>query len=149
MTALAQVFPQDTHPFPREAVRDRWRRELEEPDVAAYVVTTGPAGDLVAFAARRGDELLHFGTAVETWGSGLATWLHDELVATYPSDVDRLRLRVFVENGRARRFYEKLGWLSTGHESRSTFAPYPTMVEYTLARTGRFPSKDSASRIDT
>jgi hypothetical protein len=51
------------------------------------------------FAARREDELLHFGTAVEWWGSGLATWLHDQLLATYAEDVRRIWLRVFAATG--------------------------------------------------
>jgi GNAT superfamily N-acetyltransferase len=137
VAGLGGVFPQETHPFPREAIRDRWRDELGDPHVAAYVATAGVAGNLVAFAARRGDELLDFGTALETWGSGLAAWLHDALVATYPPEVDLLRLRVFAANGRARRFYEKLGWQPTGRETTSTFAPYPVLVEYTLVLTDR------------
>jgi hypothetical protein len=72
VAGLAGVFPQETHPFPREAIRDRWREELEDPHIAAYVATAGASCRLVAFAARRGDEPRHFGTAVETWGSGLA-----------------------------------------------------------------------------
>jgi RimJ/RimL family protein N-acetyltransferase len=136
VAGIGHIFPQETHPFPRDGLHDRWRDELEDPDVATYVVV-GPAGDLLGFAARRDAELLHFGTAVETWGSGLAAWLHDALVATYPPDLDRLTLRVFAENGRARRFYEKLGWRSTGRESRSPFAPHPVLVEYTLGLIGR------------
>ncbi len=132
--ALAHVFPQDAHPFPRQAIEDRWRRELGASDIDAYVATTGTTGELVAFAARRGDELLHFGTASTTWGSGLATWVHDRLVETYPPEVGRLRLRVFAENRRARSFYAKLGWLPTGRQSRSTFEPRPVLVEYALTR---------------
>jgi RimJ/RimL family protein N-acetyltransferase len=135
VAGLSNVFPQDAHPFPRETIRSRWREELADPDIAAYVATEGP-GHVVGFAARRGDELLHFGTAVETWGSGLATWLHDELVATYPRELRELRLRVFTENRRGRRFYEKLGWKATGLESRTSFPPHPTLLEYRLDRTG-------------
>jgi RimJ/RimL family protein N-acetyltransferase len=126
---LADVFPQDTHPFPTDRVADRWGAELADPGIAAYVAV-GPGGEVLGFAARRDDELLHFGTAVETWGTGLAQGLHDALVATYPEDLERLWLRVFVANGRARRFWERLGWRSTGRESRSSFAPHPLLVEY-------------------
>jgi RimJ/RimL family protein N-acetyltransferase len=87
-------------------------------------------------AARRADEVLHFGTALETWGSGLATWLHDALLTTYPPDVSQVRLRVFAGNHRARRFYEKLGWKETGVESRTSFPPHPTLLEYRLDRIG-------------
>ena len=133
VAGLADVFPQDSHPFPRARILSRWREELGDPGIAA-VVAVDVRGPIVGVAARRSDELLHFGTAVETWGSGLASWLHDELVATYPPELPRLRLRVFEENRRARRFYEKLGWAPTGHESRSTFAPYPVLLEYVFDR---------------
>ena len=131
VAGLAQVFPQGEHPFPHEALRVRWAGELDDTRIAAYVACDTD-GRLVGFAARRGDELLHFGTALETWGSGLAPWLHDRLLATYPPHVTRLRLRVFADNGRARRLYERLGWQPTGQESRSTFAPRPVLVEYAL-----------------
>lgn len=131
VVGLGHVFPQQTHPFPREAIRSRWAREIADREVAAYVATDAQ-GDAVGFAARRGDELLHFGTAVETWGSGLATRLHDEMVATYPREVGRLRLRVFAGNSRARRFYERLGWAQTGAESRGSFPPHPVLVEYAM-----------------
>ena len=116
-------------------MRGRWEAELQDPGIAAYVATR-PDGRLVGFAARRGDEVLHFGTALETWGSGLATWLLEALLATYPAEVARVRLRVFAGNLRARRFYEKLGWQATGRESRTSFPPHPVLLEYRLDRVG-------------
>jgi hypothetical protein len=44
--------------------------------------------------------------------------------------VTRAWLRVFVQNHRARRFYEKLDWRNTGRLSGSTVAPHPVLVEY-------------------
>ncbi|RBY77066.1 GNAT family N-acetyltransferase [Blastococcus sp. TF02-09] len=126
---LAEVFPQETHPFPADAIREQWVAELRDESVAASVVT-GPEGRLLGFAARREDELLHFGTAPETWGSGLAAWLHDALLATFPPEVRRVRLWVFAGNGRGRRFYEKLGWTVTGEERCTSFPPHPVLVEY-------------------
>ena len=133
VAGLADVFPQDSHPFPRARIQSRWREELGDRGIAAFVAVD-VRGRIMGFAARRSDELLHFGTAVETWGSGLASWLHDELVATYPPELPRLRLRVFEANRRARRFYEKLGWAPTGQESRSTFPPYPVLLQYVFDR---------------
>ena len=83
VAGLSNVFPQETYPFPRVAVRERWKEELQDQTIAAYVATS-PDARLMGFAARRGDEVLHFGTALETWGSGLATWMHDALIETYP-----------------------------------------------------------------
>ena len=116
VAGLSHVFPQDRYPFPRATLRATDHERL------------------AGFAARRGNEVLHFGTALETWGGGLATWLHDQLITTYPSDMSQLRLRVFAGNGRACRFYEKLGWRATGAESRTSFPPHPTLLEYLLDR---------------
>lgn len=133
VAGLSNVFPQETYPFPGEAVRERWEDEMDDPAIAAYVATASDER-LVGFAARRGNEVLHFGTALEMWGSGLATWMHDALITTYPPDVSQVRLRVFAGNRRARRFYERLGWRATGAESRTSFPPHPTLLEYVFDR---------------
>jgi RimJ/RimL family protein N-acetyltransferase len=131
--ALSHVFPQDTHPFPRAEVHRRWTREVADPDIHVYV-STDPAGSLTGFAATRDTELLHFGTAVRTWGTGLAVELHDAVlgafVVTAGVDAERVWLRVFEENHRARRFYEKLGWSQTGQRTRTSFPPHPVLLEY-------------------
>jgi RimJ/RimL family protein N-acetyltransferase len=133
VAGLAGVFPQDIHPFPRAAVTERWRDELADPTIAAYVAADLER-NLLGFAARRHDEILHFGTALDTWGSGVATWLLDELVATFAPEIHRVRLWVFADNGRGRRFWEKAGWRTTGLSARSTFAPYPQLLEYERSR---------------
>jgi RimJ/RimL family protein N-acetyltransferase len=131
--ALSHIFPQDTYPFPREALRSRWAEELADPGIGAYVITNNDE-EVVGFAATRDNELLHFGTAVETWGSGTAAAAHDALLRTLASKgVTQARLRVFEENHRARRFYEKLGWQATGKRSRTSFPPHPVLVEYRRA----------------
>jgi RimJ/RimL family protein N-acetyltransferase len=131
--ALSHIFPQDTYPFPREALRSRWAEELADPGIRAYVITNDDE-EIVGFAATRDNELLHFGTAVETWGTGTAAAAHDELLRALAADgVTNARLRVFEENHRARRFYEKLGWETNGERSRTSFPPHPVLVEYRRA----------------
>src|SRR6185436_17916029 len=94
-------------------------------------VIVDASGRVVGFAALRGDELLHFGTAVQTWGTGLAAVAHDELMARLAArGVLIAWLRVFEENHRACRFYEKLGWRRTGTRTRTSFAPHPVLVHY-------------------
>ncbi|MGO8874682.1 MAG: N-acetyltransferase family protein [Acidimicrobiales bacterium] len=128
--ALSHIFPQDTHPFPRETLRSRWVTELADPGIRAYVITNDD-DEVLGFAATRDDELLHFGTAVETWGTGVAAAAHDALLRTLADQgVTQARLRVFEENHRARRFYEKLGWQPTEQRSRTSFPPHPVLVEY-------------------
>jgi RimJ/RimL family protein N-acetyltransferase len=128
--ALTHIFPQDAYPFPRAEIEERWASEIVDPDTRVYVVEHG-AGRIVGFAAIRDNELLHFGTAVETWGTGLAAEVHGRLIERLAANgAAHARLRVFENNHRARRFYEKLGWRSTGRLSRTSFPPHPVLVEY-------------------
>jgi RimJ/RimL family protein N-acetyltransferase len=129
--ALGHIFPQNLHPFPRDAIVRRWLAEIADPGTQVYVFSD-ERGRVTGFAATRSDELLHFGTAPATWGSGLASSLHDAVLAIFAeSDVGPLiRLRVFEANARARRFYERHGWRATGTRSRSPFPPHPELLEY-------------------
>ncbi|GAB4051277.1 GNAT family N-acetyltransferase [Catellatospora paridis] len=127
--ALARIFPQDAYPFPRDEIFARWAAEIADPGIEAYVIEH--AGRVSGFAATRGDELLHFGTAVDTWGTGLAVAAHDEILQRLAaSGVSLARLRVFEENHRAIRFYEKLGWQRTVARTRTSFPPHPVLLGY-------------------
>ena len=133
IVGLANIFPQDQYPFPREAVRRRWIEEFADPDIRVYV-SLDEDGAVTGFAATRGNELLHFGTALRTWGTGTAQALHAavllELARTVAAGTSHFRLRVFEANSRARRFYERLGWNETGHRTCSSFPPHAVLLEY-------------------
>lgn len=130
---LGHIFPQHQHPFPRETIAARWQAEIAAHDIDVYLCTEED-GTVRGFAATRADEIQHFGTASETWGSGLASRFHDALLVamTDGRTTRTLRLRVFEENHRARRFYEKHGWRPTGASSRTTFPPHPRLLDYEL-----------------
>ena len=129
VVGLAKVFPPDESSFPREAVAQRWLDEIESVDVDCFVVEQDRA--VVGFAAVRAEEILHFGIEMELWGTGVAQ-------AALDAVLDRMRaarhsrawLRVFTDNERGRRFYERLGWEPTGERSNSTFAPNPELLHY-------------------
>jgi ribosomal protein S18 acetylase RimI-like enzyme len=129
--ALGHIFPQNLHPFPRDAIVRRWLAEIADPGTQVYL-STDDGGRVTGFAATRSDELLHFGTAPATWGSGLASSLHDAVLATFAEAGigPLIRLHVFDANARARRFYEKHGWRATGRRNRSSFSPHPELIEY-------------------
>lgn len=139
---MAGVFPQDRYPFPRQAILARWREEIADPSIGTYVAVDD-AGRLVGFAATTGRELLHFGTAVDTWGRGTAGELLHLVVPRLRSTGAEPVLRVFAGNGRARRFYEKNGWRPTGRSSVSSFEPHPVLLEYSLPTD---PSPPDSSR---
>ena len=132
MAGLSEVFPQDRHPFPREVIAARWREELADPDIECFVIEA--AGRVAGFAAVRGSEVLHFGTALDTWGSGLAATAHDELVELLRvRGIERPALHVYAANARGRRFWEKHGWRPTGAVERGSFPPYAELLAYERA----------------
>ena len=131
IVGLASVFPQDEFPFPRQDVARQWREEIAEAGTDCFVVLEERR--VVGFAAIRGEELLHFGIAIERWGSGIAQQAHDALIdAMRRRGGSRAWLRVFAGNARGRAFYERLGWRPTGDRTRSTFAPNPELLRYEL-----------------
>ncbi|MFT3851416.1 MAG: GNAT family N-acetyltransferase [Ilumatobacteraceae bacterium] len=132
VVGMAEVFPQELYPFPRDSIVDRWRGEIEDPAIDCFVATDDTGERQVGFAATTGRELLHFGTAIETWGQGVASELLDVVVDRLRAEAEPPMLRVFADNGRARRFYAKHGWQPTGASSRSGFPPYPVLLEYVL-----------------
>ena len=130
---LADVFPQDVHPFPRAVITERWHDEVRDPDIDCFVIVRDET--IAGFAAVSGVEILHFGTALDEWGSGLATAAQIALVA----HIDRTatghpRLRVYAGNARGRRFWEKHGWTATGERSRGGLPPYAELLTYELRR---------------
>jgi RimJ/RimL family protein N-acetyltransferase len=131
VAVLGEVFPQDRFPFPADDIRRRWETELADPAVECFAIVGGDQHVLDGFAAVRGAELLHLGTAKHTWGSGLAGRAHDDVLAHLASrEVDRAFLRVFEANERARRFYARRGWAESGPPSRSEFEPHPVLLRY-------------------
>jgi RimJ/RimL family protein N-acetyltransferase len=129
VVGLAEVFPQDEYPFPRQVIAQRWMEEIATPSIDCLVVFLG--GAVVGFVAVREDEFLHFGIAVEHWGTGVAQAAHDAVLERMrTSGVTRAWMRVFTRNGRGRRFYEKLGWVQTGQPSQSKFPPYAELLRY-------------------
>jgi RimJ/RimL family protein N-acetyltransferase len=129
VAGLSGVFPQDAHPFPRHVLAERWRAEVADPAIECLVIVKD--GAVAGFAALKGDELMHFGVALEEWGSGLAVLAHDELVARMrAAGVVRPWLRVYAANPRGRAFWEKLGWVDTGARSRGPMPPHAELLTY-------------------
>jgi RimJ/RimL family protein N-acetyltransferase len=129
VVGLADVFPQDAYPFPRDVVAARWREEIATPVVDCFVVLVD--GNVVGFGAVREGELLHFGIAVEQWGTGVAQDAHAAVLDRMRArGIRRAWLRVFTDNRRGRRFYERLGWRQTGERSHSSFPPHAELLRY-------------------
>ncbi|WP_306208003.1 GNAT family N-acetyltransferase [Actinoplanes sp. RD1] len=127
LAGFAHIFPPAEYPYPRAELRAAWEAELADPAVDVLVT----AEEIRGFAALRGNELLHFGTAVPAWGTGLAAELHDQLLPRLAAaGMPYATLQVMRENHRARRFYERRGWRATGRVTREPFPPHPDLLEY-------------------
>ena len=129
IAGLSAVFPQDSHPFPREVLADRWRDEIADPQIECFVILR--EGEIAGFAAVAGAEVKHFGVALEEWGSGLARAAHVELVERMgTAGVERPWLRVYAANPRGRAFWAKLGWTDTGERTRGPMPPHAELLTY-------------------
>lgn len=129
VAGLSGVFPQDAYPFPREVLAERWQQEVADPDVDCWVVLRG---DVVAgFAALSGDEVKHFGVALEEWRTGLAGQAHDWLLGLLRRrGIVRPWLCVYAANPRGRAFWEKHGWVDTGERRRGPMPPHAELMVY-------------------
>lgn len=116
--------PADLALFLEKHTPDSWAAELADP---AYAVRVGEAdGALMAYAKLgppqlpfrpRGNaaELRQFYVLAPWHGTGVAQQLLDWVIATARAgQADDLYLSVFTDNHRARRFYEKLGFVAEG-----------------------------------
>ncbi len=78
-------------------------------------------------------ELFAFYVHPDSWGRGVANELHDAaVVALRAAGWNRLKLWVLEDNRRARRFYERHGWVNDGGRQRLSVGGEPTEVRYEL-----------------
>ena len=75
-------------------------------------------GRVCGLLAWEGSELQAIHSLPESWGSGLGAAMLSEALSKMPRPVT---LWAFKENKRARRFYEKHGFVFTGEERTSEF----------------------------
>jgi GNAT superfamily N-acetyltransferase len=123
LAGLAHIYPPERYPFPREAVLERWRASTQ------LVFVEDEAG----FAAVAPPWLDALYVRPAAWGPGVAARLHDRAVeALRVAGVRRARLWVLEENRRARRFYERRGWILDGTTRVVEFPPNPLDVGYSL-----------------
>jgi len=131
LRALAHIFPPDRYPFPREAIRVQWEAWLA--DDGANVIVAEADGEPAGVVVVEPGWLAGLYALPERWGGGVGPRLHDEAVDRLRRlDNGCARLWVLKENGRARRFYERRGWLEDGRTRVVPFPPNPLDVGYSL-----------------
>lgn len=151
LVGLAHVFPPSRFPYPEGHVLARWAIVLDSPDVTTLVWPPDPAlvdalepptrllftdqrTRFVAFAAYDDSSLRHLGVHPALWGNGLGRVAVEAAVSGIKArGSDQAFLWCLVENVRARRLYERLGWTPTGERQDAQFPPHPEEMQYSLA----------------
>jgi GNAT superfamily N-acetyltransferase len=129
LAGLGHVFPVEKSPFPDQEVLAKYRLWFEDPDFKAVAVELGRT--LIGHAAYDREQLRQLSVHPEHWGSGLAgTLVEAALDDMAAGGAEQASLWVLTANARARHFYQRTGWVSTGKVSRSQFVPHPDMLEY-------------------
>jgi GNAT superfamily N-acetyltransferase len=123
--------------MPFDARVEQYRAGVAEAPGDARVWVAERAGEIVGVAVcrREGDavELRALYVVPAAWGSGLATRLMDAALDSVRGDAGSAFLWVVEENIRARRFYEREGWVQED-ESRATGLG-PSEVRYSRSLT--------------
>jgi GNAT superfamily N-acetyltransferase len=128
VVGYAHIFDQAVYPFPDDVVRAEWVARLASDDQVVIALVDGEAVGTVSAHPPRLEALF---VVPEHWGSGVADRLHDDaLERMAASGWLAAELDVMVDNLRARRFYERLGWAPDGRGQRSPFPPYPKLLGY-------------------
>jgi RimJ/RimL family protein N-acetyltransferase len=131
LAALGHVFPPEQYPFPDDDVLARWALVLEDPD-ACVLVRDAADGGIDVFAAYDGTSLRHLAVRPDVWGGGLAS--RAIAAALHAMDLRGstvAELWCLVDNLRARRLYEYLGWRPTEDRREAPWPPHPTEMRYT------------------
>lgn len=129
LAALDHVFPPERYPFPDDAVLSRWVLVLAEDGVDVLVVD-GDEG-LVCYAAHDDCWLRHLAVQPDHWGQGLgATAVEAATAAMAGRGAREVSLWCLEENRRARRLYERLGWLPTPERREAPWPPHPVEMRY-------------------
>jgi GNAT superfamily N-acetyltransferase len=124
---VPHVFPPERYPYPDEAIRTRWR------EIGGRIFLAERDGIAVGVAAVEAEWLNGLYVVPDQWGSGAADRLHDAAVEAIAAAHAEAKLWCLEENQRARRFYERHGWVENGERRVVEYPPHPIDVGYSLA----------------
>jgi GNAT superfamily N-acetyltransferase len=129
LAGLAHIYPPEEYPYPDAAIRERWCT------FPGQVLIAEDDGVAVGCAATDDCWLHGFYVVPDRWGSGVADALHDAALAAL--DCIEVKLWVLEGNARARRFYERHGWVPNGETRVVEYPPHPLDVGYSLTQEER------------
>jgi diamine N-acetyltransferase len=108
VASLANIYTRE-HPLPTATIKERWRRALSRKENRFSVYEAD--GQIVGVSMVAPPWIHALQVLPEWWGTGVGAALHDHAVAAIGSaEEQEAMLRVYAENHRAVRFWEKHGW---------------------------------------
>ena len=132
LAGYGHIFPPELYPYPTGVVAQRWDEFLADEEMTVLVADED--GAATGVAALRADWLDALYVLPQWWKRGVGRALHDEVLARQRAGgCSRCHLWVLEHNDRARRFYERLGWVENGNSRVVPFPPKPIDVGYTIA----------------
>ena len=115
---------------------EQFRTGIGQSSEAAQAWLAEAAGEVVGIAVCRRDgdtvELRDLYVVPDAWGTGLAARLADAVLESVRGDADEALLWVAEESARARRFYEREGWVLDGESRASVLGPAEVRYRRTL-----------------
>jgi GNAT superfamily N-acetyltransferase len=138
LAAYGEIFEPEFLVAAAESRRTGWRNVLPHLLVPPNVLLVGELeGRVVAFGHAAPSEepgtveVCGFYAHPAAWGSGIATVLMTELLLDAGGSFDHAMLWTFRDAGRARRFYEKVGYTVTGRERAEELTNWSTGTSVT------------------
>jgi GNAT superfamily N-acetyltransferase len=132
IAGYAHIFPPELYPYPTDVVAQRWEEFFADGEMTVLVAEEESAATGVA--ALRTEWLDALYVLPQWWNRGVGRALHDEVLARQrEAGCERCHLWVLEHNPRARRFYERLGWVENGTSRVVPFPPKPIDVGYSIA----------------
>ena len=132
LAALGHIFPPELYAYPLDEVVQRWEESLADDSVTVFVAEED--GTAAGVAGCRSEWLDGLYVLPEWWTRGVGRSLHDEVLERLRADgCERCHLWALEHNDRARRFYERLGWVENGETRIVPFPPNPIDVGYSIA----------------
>ena len=132
LAAYAHIFPPDVSRFPDEDERRKWRDLVAAHGVTHTILVADTGSDLAGAVVAKPGTLERLFVVPGFWGTGVADALHAAaLDVSRAAGAGRCQLEVLEANRRARRFYERRGWMRDDRSRRADYSPHPLIVGYT------------------
>jgi GNAT superfamily N-acetyltransferase len=122
LSGIAGRTLQELMPYEKRVEQFRTTFARLPPEAGAWVAERD--GEIVGVAVRVSSELRSLYVVPEAWGTGVAGALMDAALDAIREDgATEATLWVVEANPRARRYYEREGWESTGETRESELGP--------------------------